>query len=1467
MKEKVMHTKINDQIRKVLFRFMMGGIALFLSLGASGSLVAHAQAAGAQKPYYTVNAVTASDGTLIDEVIINGPPAPPPGFDIQRQAVSLPKPDSAAGINILTVPAFNWVFGCSAVSAAMIAGYYDQTVFPNMYTGPTNGGIMPMNNSSWPTWSDGFATYPNCPLVASKNGVDGRATRGSIDDYWVKYNSAAHDPYITNSWTQHTWGDAIGDYMKTSQSAIGNVDGSTMFYTWSGSGPSSAAPLTCDDMVTYDIHTQDGTYGRKLFYEARGYTVTDCYNQKTDNTIAGGFSFAQLKAEIDAGRPVMLNLEGHTVVAVGYDDSSNQVYIHDTWDYVNHTMTWGGSYSGMALQSVSIVNLYTSPPAPGTVTPSYTAYGSFVDSPFDLTTTFTDNESAVTTCEYCVSTDGACDTEWATGVLSGSSPTWTCTKTGITGTNGQSLTLNMRAASSGGTGTATQITRTVDAAAPTTSDNQTSSNWQATEKTITLTPNDGTGSGVAASTGIYGCLGAGCTPAVLGGNTMTTACGSGNECTYDVRYYSKDNVGNTETTKTSAYQARLDMKAPTDGAALTATPGDAQCSLSWNAATDAGSGLNATHSYKLVYLTGTTLPDATCTNGTEITDVTTGTTYLHTGLTNGTHYSYRVCAIDKTGNVSTGVTASATPLAWTEVNGTREICVTNAAMLQDYLHDAEADGHDNIIKVTQGTYVGLFTYAGDEDFDLLVEGGYNSGCTTRSYSPEGTILDGDLDTSGTGDGVVLDLITVKSDSIGNITVDGLHVKNGYNGVDDGGCIRAYTVSGTTTISGNIAENCAAVDGAGIGVETGSGQIHLSDNMIYGNTASGSGGGIRAATTTGQVVVLNNTITDNVAVNGGGGLAVELYGDTAAADIQNNIIRGNTLNPSGSCADVNIDSDADNNEVYSTVTVDYNDLNLADGICTTNPEFLPGMHNVDADPLYVDPENKDYHLTLSSPLIDAGNVTHPDLSVMDIDGDNRVFNNKVDIGADEYTVTLTSDLPSPQVSNRTITWTATASGGAGALSYKFQTWHSSTGILTPQTGSSNTYAWTPSTAGSNYVKVIVTDTLGQSVDSGWKAYQIINPPLVLSSLSPNPTSPQASNTAITWTATASGGTGALTYKFQTWHSSTGILTPQTGSSNTYAWTPATVGSNYVKVIVTDTVGQSAESGWIAYQITNPSVVLTSMIPNPTSPGAKSTTITWTATASGGVGALTYKFQTWHSSTGILTPQTGSSNTYAWTPTVTGGHYVKVIVTDTIGQSLDSGWIAYQIINPPLVLSSLSPNPTSPQASNTAITWTATASGGVGALTYKFQTWHSSTGILTPQTGSSNTYAWTPATVGSNYVKVIVTDTVGQSADSGWIAYQITNPSVVLTSMTPNPTSPQVANTPITWTATASGGTGALTYKFQTWHSSTGILTPQNGSSNIYAWTPATVGSNYVKVIVTDSIGQSIDSGWIAFWMLP
>ncbi len=164
--------------------------------------------------YYTERTFTASDGQQIVDSIIDGPSKPLAGFDVQKEEVF-----PATARTLSNVPAYSWVFGCSAVSGAMIAGYYDRTGYSKIYTGPTNSGVTPMADTAWPTWTDSTGeSYPNNPLIASHNGIDGRTTRGSIDDYWKYYGSSASDPYITGSWTQHTWGTAIGDYMKTSQS-------------------------------------------------------------------------------------------------------------------------------------------------------------------------------------------------------------------------------------------------------------------------------------------------------------------------------------------------------------------------------------------------------------------------------------------------------------------------------------------------------------------------------------------------------------------------------------------------------------------------------------------------------------------------------------------------------------------------------------------------------------------------------------------------------------------------------------------------------------------------------------------------------------------------------------------------------------------------------------------------------------------------------------------------------------------------------------------------------------------------------------------------------------------------------------------------------------------------------------------------------------------------------------------------
>ena len=169
--------------------------------------------------YYAVARTTLADGTQLSADLINGPSEPPDPAAWEASRVSVASLDRAATL-LPNFPSYDWVFGCSAVSGAMIAAYYDNDAYPNMYAGPTNGSVMPLSDTSWPTWRDSVNhLYPNNPLIASHNGVDGHSGNGSIDDYWVSYGSEAADPYITNNWPEHTPGTAIGDFMKTSQSA------------------------------------------------------------------------------------------------------------------------------------------------------------------------------------------------------------------------------------------------------------------------------------------------------------------------------------------------------------------------------------------------------------------------------------------------------------------------------------------------------------------------------------------------------------------------------------------------------------------------------------------------------------------------------------------------------------------------------------------------------------------------------------------------------------------------------------------------------------------------------------------------------------------------------------------------------------------------------------------------------------------------------------------------------------------------------------------------------------------------------------------------------------------------------------------------------------------------------------------------------------------------------------------------
>ena len=328
-------------------------IAIILALLASSAVLflerVNSAVAETHDPY-VVSTFVDNDGRQISEIIVPGKPP-----EIKAEAVDVPLTNTQIGINILSdVPAFDWSYGCSATSAAMLFGYYDRTGYANMYTGPTNGGVCPLDSSIW-----GYTTYPSVtcqevPLSATHQGVDGRTSRGSVDDYWIDYGNSGPDPYISNSWTEHTQGNCTGDFMGTNQSKYGLPDGATAFFYYSNGDP-------LYDYTGCEPSWRDGCHGLRLFAVSRGYSVVTNFFQLIQGysgTDSGkGFTFANYMSEIDAGRPVLIQVSGHTMLGYGYNTDGNIVYLHDTWDYASHQMTWGGSYDGLQQIGVTVIQL------------------------------------------------------------------------------------------------------------------------------------------------------------------------------------------------------------------------------------------------------------------------------------------------------------------------------------------------------------------------------------------------------------------------------------------------------------------------------------------------------------------------------------------------------------------------------------------------------------------------------------------------------------------------------------------------------------------------------------------------------------------------------------------------------------------------------------------------------------------------------------------------------------------------------------------------------------------------------------------------------------------------------------------------------------------------------------------------------------------------------------------------------
>jgi uncharacterized repeat protein (TIGR01451 family) len=275
---------------------------------------------------------------------------------------------------------------------------------------------------------------------------------------------------------------------------------------------------------------------------------------------------------------------------------------------------------------------------------------------------------------------------------------------------------------------------------------------------------------------------------------------------------------------------------------------------------------------------------------------------------------------------------------------------------------------------------------------------------------------------------------------GTMTVERSIISSNTNGDGNGGGLSNY--EGTlevvdSAILGNTATYYDSDEkeyyGQGGGIYNWSNSVDVLAVMtvtncsIINNTAGGDGGGIRSgygsAGSDASLTLINSLVADNLAQRGGGILNGEAGLSEAGLTMINGTVVSNTASTSGGGL-YNIDATPtlDNvilwansaptgPEIHNTTalspTISASDIQGSGGSSAwVSALGTDGGGNIDADPAFKDAANDNYRLWIGSPAIDKGeNSAVPAGITTDLDGNPRIFNAIVDMGAYEGQPTL------------------------------------------------------------------------------------------------------------------------------------------------------------------------------------------------------------------------------------------------------------------------------------------------------------------------------------------------------------------------------------------------------------------------------------------------------------------------------
>ncbi len=229
----------------------------------------------------------------------------------------------------------------------------------------------------------------------------------------------------------------------------------------------------------------------------------------------------------------------------------------------------------------------------------------------------------------------------------------------------------------------------------------------------------------------------------------------------------------------------------------------------------------------------------------------------------------------------------------------------------------------------------------------------------------------------------------------------------------GGGAFVESSAGAVTLRGNrFAYNTAEAFGGGLFASSGSAYLTLAENMLTQNKAD-YGGGAWAVVAAGQANIVNNTFSQNTASLDGGGLLLNLNDNAGIGNLFNNIAWENKVQVRSQ--DIFVEDDGDSDKIGAKVTLSHNAFN---GFHINRGDQLTSNGNlIGLDPLLP----ADLHLGNGSPCLNKGDNSAPGLSATDFEGDIRIANGTVDIGADESIPPLSLPKGKQGVTYKAVMW--------------------------------------------------------------------------------------------------------------------------------------------------------------------------------------------------------------------------------------------------------------------------------------------------------------------------------------------------------------------------------------------------------------------------------------------------------------